>query len=84
MKLEIPPFSNNMNSTIDPNPDNIPTTDISEMPVINSNQDYFPFYALHNGSTKTKNIQLIKEEIRILELRLEELKNKLNQIQGRE
>ena len=84
MKLDIPVFSDNLSFTIPSNPDNISTIDVSEMPTHNSNQDYYPFYAFHNGSAKIKNPQLILEEIRILELRVEELKIKLQQIQDRD
>jgi hypothetical protein len=76
MKVEVQNLNNDLNSAFDPNPDNI-TIDSFNFSNVSSSRDYIPFYALHKGSVKTRNVQLIREEIRILEERLKELKEKL-------
>ena len=80
MKLEIETYPNNANSTIDPNPDSA-SIEPFNFSKVHSSYEYMPFYALHNGPVKAKNIQLLKEEIRILEDRIKELKQKLYHLQ---
>jgi hypothetical protein len=80
MKFEVQTLTSDSNSAVDPNPDNI-TIDSLNFSNVSSSHDYIPFYALHKGSVKRRNVQLIREEIRILEQRLKELKEKLIQLQ---
>jgi hypothetical protein len=80
MKLEIETFQKNANSILDPNPDST-SIEPFNFSKVHSSHEYVPFYALHNSPVKAKNIQLLKEEIRILEDRIKELKQKLYHLQ---
>ena len=80
MKFEIETYPNNTNSTINKHPDSS-SGEPFNFSQIHSSHEYMPFYALHNGPVKAKNIQLVEEEIRILENRIEKLKHQLYNLQ---
>ena len=76
MKLEIPySHFNNSNSSFG--------TDQNHSFETNLNTDYLPFYAYHTGKGTMNNMQLVEEQIRILEERLQELRKKLHYLQDK-
>ena len=82
MKIDVPSSDTNHTFNLKSNLKSLATPGVSDISEINSSHEYIPFYALHNRNIRTKNLSLLKEEIRILEARLKELKEKLQQLQS--